>query len=47
MRAHLAGLGVVLEVGHEVLQHLAARPLLHPRKLGRGVTSSLSVDYLG
>ena len=44
---YLAGLGVVLEVGHQVLQHLTPSPLLHPGELGRGVAGSLAVDDLG
>ena len=44
---YLAGLCVVLEVGHQVLQHLTPGPLLHPGELGRGVAGSLTVDDLG
>ena len=44
---YLACLCVVLKVGHEVLQHLTARPLLHPRELWSGVAGALSIDDLG
>ena len=44
---YLSCLGVVLQVRHQVLQHLAAGPLLHPRKLRGGVRCSLPVDDLG
>ena len=42
----LSCLGVVLEVCDEVLEHLAPRPLLHPRKVGRSVRRPLRVHHL-
>ena len=42
----LSCLGVVLEVCDEVLEHLAPRPLLHPRKVGRSVRGTLRVHHL-
>lgn len=43
---YLAGLGVVLQVGHYVFQHLASGSLLHSRELRCGVRRSLAVHYL-
>ena len=42
----LAGLRVILKVGHEVLEHLAPRPLLHAGKVGRSVGRPLRVHHL-
>ncbi len=43
---NLPGLGMVLQVGHEVLQHLAASALLHPGELGGCVGGALAVHNL-
>ena len=44
---YLTRLRVVLQVRHQVLQHLRPRPLLHPSKLWSRVAASLPVDDLG
>jgi len=38
---------VVLQVGDDVLEHLAASSLLHPRELGRRVGGAFAVDDFG
>ena len=42
----LSCLCVVLEVCDEVLEHLAPRPLLHTRKVGRSVRGPLRIHHL-
>ena len=44
---NLPGLGVVLHVGHNILQHLTAGPLLHTGELRRRVAGALAVHDLG
>lgn len=44
---YLSSFGVILQVGHDILQHLTAGTFLHPGKLGSRIRSPFAVDDFG
>lgn len=41
----LAGFGVVRQIGHNILEHLRTRPLLHAGELGRRIRRPFAIHY--